>query len=296
MHWIILGGQGQVGRALARQAAAQGISALSPGRKDLDLCDLAPLRELISRDRPDVIVNAAAYTAVDRAEDEAEEAFAVNATAPGEIAELCQQLSVPLIHFSTDCVFDGEKDTPYEESDQVNPVSVYGRSKEAGEAAIRRVLPQHIILRTSWVFSVDGSNFVHAMLKLANGRDHLRIVDDQIGGPTSATYLAGVVDQITQQLLGDSAPWGTYHIAGADPVSRYSFAKEIFNIWTQLTGMMAPSLEAISTDAFPTPAARPKNSVLDCRKIYATFGIAPCHWRADLRRVLEDLMAKETGS
>jgi len=293
MHWIILGGQGQVGRALARQAAAQGISALSPNREDLDLHNPAPLRELITQQRPDVIINAAAYTAVDRAEDEAEEAFAINTAAPGEIAELCQQLSVPLIHFSTDCVFDGEKDTPYAESDHVNPVSVYGRSKEAGEAAIRRVLPQHIILRTSWVFSVDGSNFVHAMLRLANGRDHLRIVDDQIGGPTSATYLAGAVDQITQQIGGESAPWGTYHIAGADPVSRYSFAKEIFNIWTQLTGMMAPSLEAISTDAFPTPAARPKNSVLDCRKIQATFGVAPCDWRRDLKRVLEDLTVNE---
>lgn len=294
MRWIILGGEGQLGRALTRRTAKRGILALSLRRKDLDLCDLAPLRELVARERPDFIINAAAYTAVDRAEDDAEKAFAINATAPGEIAEICQQASLPLIHFSTDCVFDGKKNASYEESDEVNPISVYGRSKEAGETSIRAVLSEHLILRTSWVFSVVGSNFVHAMLKVAKECDHLRIVDDQIGGPTSAAYLAGAVDQITQQIGGDDIPWGTYHLAGADPVSRYGFAKEIFTIWRQLTGAMVPSLEAISTDEFPTPALRPKNSVLDCRKIHATFGIAPCNWRAELSRVLESLMTNRT--
>jgi dTDP-4-dehydrorhamnose reductase len=296
MRWIILGSQGQIGRALTRQAEERNIVALSLSRNDLDIRDPTPLRDLITSSRPDVIINAAAHTAVDRAEDEAVDAFKINATAPGELAKICQQESLPLIHFSSDCVFDGEKDTPYEENDEVNPISVYGLSKEAGESAIRRVLPQHLILRTSWVFSADRSNFVYAMLTLAKERTHLRIVDDQIGGPTSAAYLAAAVDQITKQLETDNVPWGTYHIAGADPVSRHRFAVEIFTIWRELTGMTAPSLEAISTDAFPALAARPKNSVLDCQKIQANFGIAPCNWRTDLRRALEDLAANNTIS
>ncbi|HMB76851.1 MAG TPA: dTDP-4-dehydrorhamnose reductase [Kiloniellaceae bacterium] len=295
MRWLILGAGGQVGRACCRQAAAAKIDTVTYSREDLDLRDDAEIARVLATGAFDLVVNAAAYTAVDLAESEPEIAYSINAEAPGRLAQLCREEHLPLIHFSTDYVFDGERAAAYEEEDDLRPLSVYGKTKAAGEAAVRTALPQHIILRTSWVFSPWGRNFVTTMLRLAGERSALAVVADQRGGPTSAAYLASAVGSVAAQLRADGAPtWGTYHLSGAPPASWYDFAVAIFEEWATLTGAAVPRVTAIGTADYPTPAHRPANAVLDCRRIAAAFGIAPGDWRRDLRSVLQEIM-KEGG-
>jgi dTDP-4-dehydrorhamnose reductase len=290
MRWLILGAGGQVGQALCRIAADQNLDAVALHRHDLDLLNAAALREALVPEAYDLVINAAAYTAVDRAETEPKEAMAVNAEAPRAIAELCRERGLPLVHFSTDYVFDGRNAAPYLEDDSINPLSVYGQSKAAGETAIRDAQPRHLILRTSWVFSADGQNFVKSMLRLSRDQKRLRIVDDQRGGPTSAKYLAAAVGEIAEQIVrGKEIPWGSYHLSGAPAVTWYEFAVAIFSEWQALTGKSPPQLQPITTADYPTAAPRPGNSVLDCRRIEEAFGVRPGDWRADLRETLEIL-------
>ena len=239
--------------------------------------------------KPDVVINAAAHTAVDRAESEPAVAAAINRDAPAAMADACRAAGARLIHISTDYVFDGLKREPYVESDPVAPLSVYGRTKEEGERAIRVRLTEHVILRTSWVFAAHGSNFVRTMLRLAGERPELRIVADQLGAPTAARDIAQAVAGITDRIAAGRGIWGTFHFASGEPTSWFGFAEAVF---AQRGG--GPKLVPITTEEYKTPARRPLYSVLDCGRLAAAYGIPQPSWRAALAQVLAEV-AEQTG-
>jgi dTDP-4-dehydrorhamnose reductase len=283
-HLLILGAQGQVGRALAARANAGGIPYRALSRAECDITRPLAVERALEGAR--VAVNCAAYTAVDRAESDRDAAHAVNAIGPENIAAACAKLGIPMFHLSTDYVFDGEQRRPWVEDDPPDPLSVYGRSKLGGERAIRARLEQHIILRTSWVFSADGENFVKTMLRLSRNPSELRIIDDQVGGPTAADDIAAAIINIAADVTkpGFSA-WGTYHFSGAPAVSWYGFAQAI------LEGR-GTAIVPIATKDYPRPARRPMNSVLDCGRILRIFGIGQPDWRLALAKVLGELAAR----
>jgi dTDP-4-dehydrorhamnose reductase len=246
---------------------------------------------VIAQERPDLVINLAAYTAVDRAESEPETAWAVNCAGVAHIAAACDD-GTPLVHLSTDYVFDGRKDGPYCEGDAVNPLNVYGRSKEAGERAVRSAAPRHIILRTAWVYGAYGTNFVKAMLRLGAERPVLRVVADQQGCPTAAADIAAALIAIARKIERGGIGWGTFHFAAAGSTSWCEFAEEIVGLAGELgtwPSGLAPRVEPITTDQYPTAAQRPTNSVLDCRKITA-LGISPPPWRSSLPAVVRELV------
>jgi dTDP-4-dehydrorhamnose reductase len=295
---FITGGAGQAGLALQRHAAAKQYTLLAPARDALDLTNTAATTAFIAEHKPDFVINCAAYTAVDKAEIEQEAAFLLNETLPETLAKSCTAHSIPLLHLSTDYVFDGMADMPYNELNPTNPMSVYGHSKLAGEWAIHAHCRHHLIMRTSWVFSADRSNFVKTMLKLAETRPHLSVVQDQRGCPTSADSIAGALWQMVEHLQQYKAfdDWGTYHFCGTPATNWYKFAGEIF---TQAVaqGMLtnAPTVTPIPTTAYPTPAKRPAFSMLDCEKIRTVFGITQRDWRVELGVVLGNLQNKILG-
>lgn len=282
MRVLIIGKTGQVGRELSRLEWPAHVTQL--GREECDLSDAASLARAVEISEPDIVINAAAYTAVDRAESEPELAMTVNGRAPGELARACAKRGAALIHLSTDYVFDGTKLSAYVEDDPVNPLSVYGRTKEAGEVAIRDAHDRHIILRTSWVFSAYGTNFVKTMLRLAATHPELRVVADQIGAPTSARDIAHAIAVIAKAVSAGRAEWGTFHFASAGPTSWHGFAEAIFS-----GAPSPPKITPIATAEYPTPARRPANSVLDCTRIGQVYGIAQPSWRAALAEVLADI-------
>ena len=288
MKLFVLGAGGQVGRELRRLAWPAGYAIAARDHAGLDIARREEVTAAITRERPDIVINAAAYTAVDRAESEAAAAWAANATGPGNLAAACRDAAIPLIHLSTDYVFDGSKSAPYREDDPVAPLGVYGASKEAGERAVRETLAEHVIIRTAWVYAAHGRNFVHTMLRLAAERPVLRVVDDQIGSPTSAADLAAALAAIVGRLAGGGTAWGTYHFAGAGAVSWHDFAAAIFELASRWRGG-PPRIEAIATTDYPTPAQRPANSVLDCSKIGAAFGVTPRAWRDALAEVIREI-------
>jgi dTDP-4-dehydrorhamnose reductase len=249
----------------------------------------------MQRERPDMVINAAAYTAVDRAESEPDAAWAANCTGPARLAAACREAAIPLIHISTDYVFDGSKAGTYREDDPVNPLGVYGRSKEAGDRAIREALAEHVILRTAWVYSAHGHNFVKTMLRLAGERPVLRVVADQTGSPTSAADIAAAIAGVVRRLAAGGAQWGTYHFVGAGAVTWHGFAEAIFGLAAPWRGP-PPRVEAITTADYPTPARRPANSVLDCRYIGEAFGITPRPWREALADVIRELYGSDAGA
>jgi len=287
---LILGAHGQVGRAVAAQASRRGIGSRAFGRADCDISDRDSVAWAVKR--ACLVVNCAAYTAVDRAETEAEIAHRINAVGAENIAAACAQAAIPLVHLSTDYVFDGHTAGPAREDDPPRPLSVYGRSKLGGETAVRERLRSHIILRTSWIFSAHGQNFVKTILRLATTQSPLRIVDDQIGGPTAADDLAeAILDIIAVSTKPGFADWGTYHFSGSPPVSWYQFARAIL---ADSGTVVLP----IATKDLPRPACRPLNSVLDCSRISQVLGITQPDWRPALRNVLEHLErfpAKQTS-
>lgn len=231
---------------------------------------------LIEQYQPDIVINPAAYSNVDGAEDDQRTAFAVNATAVFELAKACKKVNIPLLHVSTDYVFDGTKELPYTEDDPINPINVYGKSKAEGERLTREELDEHIIIRTSWVFSKTGKNFVTTMRRLAKERDELKVVDDQRGGPTPADCIAKVLLNIASKYLqGDATPWGTYHFTGSPAVSWHGFAEAIFQTEDENN---KPRLIPCASTQYPTKAARPKNSILKLDKFEATFGKSLCEW------------------
>ncbi|HVH74868.1 MAG TPA: dTDP-4-dehydrorhamnose reductase [Stellaceae bacterium] len=293
MRVLVFGGGGQVGFDLARARWPEGFALRSLDRAEADITEPAAIAAALAAEPPDLVVNLAAYTAVDRAESESERAWAVNCAGAGNVARAASTRGVPLVHISTDYVFDGTKSGPYREEDPVNPLGQYGASKEAGERAVREAAPRHVILRTQWVYGVAGANFVKTMLRLGRERDVVRVVADQWGGPTAAADLARAIVAIAQQIAAGSVAWGTYHYAGAGAVSWHGFAEAIFDLAAPYLGRR-PRLERVATADYPTPARRPLNSVLDCEKIRRDFGITPRPWRQSLEAMLGEYFASET--
>ena len=279
------GASGQMAREILRRAERHGMAVTALSRQQVDLADPEAVARIVKSADADLVINAAAYTAVDKAEEERDLAFRINAESPGAMARACVARRLPLLHVSTDYVFDGSGDRPWREDDPVAPVNAYGASKLAGERAILASRAHAVILRTSWVFSPHGTNFVKTMLRLAD-RPELKVVEDQIGRPTFAGDLAEAVLTVGARLVGDAAaPAGAFHFACAGPVSWFEFAQAIF---VQL-GAPAPILTAISTAEYPMPAARPANSVLDCGRLERAFGIVPRSWREGLRETVAEL-------
>jgi dTDP-4-dehydrorhamnose reductase len=288
MKLLVLGAAGQIGHELCRRVWPADYQVAGLDRGEVDITRPESIAEAMRRERPGIVVNAAAYTAVDRAETEPELVWAVNASGPGHLAAACKTAAIPLIHISTDYVFDGSKQGPYREDDPVNPLGIYGRSKEAGDRAVQEPLAEHVILRTAWVYSAHGHNFVRTMLRLAAERPVLRVVADQIGSPTSAADVAAAIAAIVQRLAAGDEHWGTYHFAGGGSVTWHGFAEAIFELAAPWRGP-PPKVEAITTAEYPTPARRPANSVLDCRLIGAAFGIEPRPWCEALAEVIREL-------
>ena len=299
MKILVLGASGQVGSELGRQlddvlsSGRQNYSVILASRSDADVSDLPLLKDFLELNSPDWIINATAYTAVDAAETEIFQAHIVNETAIRVMAEYGVARGSRLVHISTDYVFDGSGEQPFREASDASPLGVYGQSKLAGEEAIRATLRQHLILRTAWVFGASGGNFVKTMLRLAETRSQLTVVGDQFGAPTSARAIAkAIAFLILQMSRAESADerWGTYHYSGYPFVSWAEFASEIFHQAHEKSMIkLVPAVNAITTEEYPTPAKRPKNSRLDCSKIHAAFGIEPDHWRQSLSKMLDEI-------
>ena len=275
---LVFGQTGQVATELQRQGE---VTAL--GRDQADLADPHACAAVITERKPGVVINAAAYTAVDKAEDDAPLAQVINADAPGAMARACAAQDIPLLHISTDYVFEGSGTRAWAETDPVSPQNAYGRTKLAGEEAVRASGGRHIILRTAWVFSAHGANFVKTMLRLSETRRALTVVDDQIGGPTPAADIASTLLTLAEAMR-NGATGGTYHYAGTPHTSWADFAREIF-----ARAGKDVSVTGIPSSDYPTPAQRPLNSRLDCAKLTSDFGITPPDWKAGLAAVLKDL-------
>lgn len=293
---LVIGRGGQVAQAL-QSASDDKIAFLCLGREDgVDITKQASLRTAIARHNPWLVVNAAGYTAFDRAESEPAAAFAANADGVGVLAQLCAERECPLIHLSTDYVFDGTKQAPYSEDDPVAPLSVYGASKLAGEDKVRSNLNRHIILRISWVYSASGTNFVKTMLRLAETKEEIAVVADQQGSPTAANDIASAIRTIAYSIrFRGISKFSTFHLAAQGTTTWFEFAKAIFDR-KAVCGGRAPRVIAIPSTAFPAAAKRPHNSRLDCSKIKAAYGIALPFWRESLDRVLAELLRRGTAA
>jgi dTDP-4-dehydrorhamnose reductase len=276
MRVFVTGSQGQLARCLAENKDP-GVQLIFGTRPEFDLMRPTEARKTILDARPDVIINAAAYTAVDKAESDKDVAFAVNRDGARAVAEAGAILDVPVIHISTDYVFSGNKSGSYIESDDVGPTGVYGASKLAGENAVREVAEKHLIFRTAWVYSVYGANFLKTMLRIGSERPELRVVSDQHGNPTSAHDLGQALISVCNLLQQGRTSWGTFHLAGSGETTWHGFATQIFAV-AERYGKSIPKIAAISTADYPTPASRPSNSRLSCEKARTTFGLSLPHW------------------
>jgi dTDP-4-dehydrorhamnose reductase len=284
---LVFGAGGQVGRELIQRSAPRGFTLLGLTHADADIADREAVEGAVRRHRPDIVVNAAAYTAVDKAESDSDRAFAANEAGPRNLALVAKDVGAVLVHLSTDYVFDGCKADAYGEDDPVAPTSAYGHSKEAGERGVRETLARHIILRTAWVYAAHGSNFLRTMVRLAREREVVRVVADQHGTPTSAADLADAIVAILPQLTETNA-FGTFHLTNTGRTTWHGFAQTIFAELTR-HGNLVPRLEAITTADYPTPARRPAMSVLDCRKIAGAYGIQLRPWQDAVRTTLDAL-------
>ena len=281
MRILIAGKHCQLATALVDAARAEtGMHAVAMGHKTLNICDAFSVENRVMETSPDIIVNAAAYTAVDKAEKEQAEAFAINESGPRLLAQAAARRKIPLIHVSTDYVFDGTKSGLYAEEDPVAPAGVYGASKLAGEVAVRQANPNHLILRTAWIYSATGHNFVKTMLRLAADRDQFAVVDDQQGSPTYAPHLAVAILDIIREISRDTSiqPWGIYHLAGAGTTTWHGLAQEVFRCSREVGGPHA-DVRPILTSEYPTLAKRPANSRLDCSKARHVFGVELPEWK-----------------
>ncbi|MGF1714590.1 dTDP-4-dehydrorhamnose reductase [Photobacterium chitinilyticum] len=283
MRVLITGCYGQVGHCLVQQLAGKA-EVLAVDREQLDITNEAAVNDTVAEFKPDIIINAAAHTAVDKAEDEIELSYAINRDGPKFLALAADSVGAMILHISTDYVFAGNKDGLYVETDETDPQGIYGQSKLAGEEAVIEACSKHIILRTAWVFGQHGNNFVKTMLRLAKDRDSLGIVGDQFGGPTYADDIAkALVTIATQMVKGRDVEYGVYHFSGAPHVSWFEFAREIFDkAVEQHILAKAPELKSITTADFPTPAKRPVNSKLDTNKVDQVFDIPASDWRSAL--------------
>ncbi len=296
MRLLITGSHGQVARCFLEAAPANPkITACAIGRPALDICNTPTIERAISDIQPDVIINTAAYTAVDDAEGEPERAHALNCDGARLLSEAANRRGVPIIHLSTDYVFNGRKSSAYLETDATAPASVYGRTKLDGERALAAANPKHIILRTAWVYSPFGKNFVKTILNNAAKGNPLRVVEDQIGSPTYAPHLVEAILRIAEQITGPAAKtdaWGIYHAAGQGTASWFEVAREILARSKDADGPQT-ALSAIGTDGYPTRAVRPKNSILDCSKLKRTFGVELPHWHDGTKLCVERLLERQ---
>lgn len=296
---LIVGSAGQLGVELQKSFAGAG-SITAVDLPAVDITDASEFRAFIRETNPDVILNAAAYTAVDRAESQPELAHAVNAEAPRIMAEECLRSNALLVHYSTDYVFDGSKPGPWVETDTPNPLSVYGASKLAGEQAVESVGGKTLIFRTSWIYGSRGKNFLLTMLRLGQERDQLSIVDDQIGAPTTSSQLAAATHSIVTGVLsskfGEPASWaGLYHMTCSGSTSWFGFAEAIFTRASELLGANSPTLTPILTSAYPAHAKRPHNSVLSNEKLKSRFGVELASWESALDDVFEALIEQQSS-
>lgn len=289
---LLTGASGQVGWELQRQLSPF-YTVITPGRNQLDLSNSDSIRRSVRELRPDIILNPAAYTAVDKAESETDLSMRVNGIAPRILAEEARQLDALLVHYSTDYVFDGDNTTPYREDTPPNPQSIYGKTKLAGELAVQSVGCRHLILRTSWVYGIHGGNFIKTVLRLAKERDELRIVADQFGAPTWARLLANSTLQILknpQTIAWDIHLSGIYHLTAGGRTNWYQYAEEILRLARQHDAQLKNktlNIHPISTEEYPLPAKRPKNSILSTEKIRRTFGLSLPEWQDDLASCLD---------
>ena len=288
MKILVTGANGQIGHCLQQQLGQKNWAFSAFTRAELDITDPQAVNQIVQRLRPDIIINAAAYTAVDKAEQEQALAYAVNRDGPANLARAANDVNAAIFHISTDYVFSGDATGAYTEDAPTNPQGVYGQSKLAGELAVAAANDKHIILRTAWVFGEHGNNFVKTMVRLGKIKEVLNIVADQEGSPTYADDIAKVLLAVAQHYSeGKPTPWGTYHYSGQPYVSWYGFAREVFTEVEQagLYVKPVPQLNAITTAEYPTPAKRPANSKLDCKKIEQAFGVAPSDWRSALKNI-----------
>jgi len=293
MRLLIAGWQGQVARGLVEAApACPDVTACAVGRAALDICSARSIERALAQIEPSIVINSAAYTAVDKAETDADRAFALNRDGARLLADAAARRGIPIIHISTDYVYDGRKVSSYVEDDAPGPATVFGRSKLEGEAAVRHANPKHVILRTAWVFSPTGRNFVKTMLAQAAEHERVRVVDDQRGSPTYAPHLVAAILELARQLSGkkaDEGPWGVYHAAGTGTTTWRGLAEEVFRRSAALGGPAAEVEPILSAD-YPTPAQRPANSQLNCAKLERTFGLRLPEWQAGVAECVERLV------
>jgi dTDP-4-dehydrorhamnose reductase len=289
---LLFGAGGQLGRELARASMERGMPLVALSRADADIADATAVQSSIGRHKASIVVNAAAYTKVDAAETETEAARQGNEIGATVLAAASAAADVPLVHISTDYVFDGTKDGPYVEDDPIAPINAYGRTKVAGESAVREAARKHVILRTSWVYGEFGQNFLKTMLKLAATRDELRVVSDQHGCPTSTADLAAAILAIAPRLAANENVWGTYHYVGGGVTTWHGFASRIVTAQAPFTGRV-PRVTPITTSEFPTAARRPVNSVLDCGKFARVFGFGGRLWTEETDRTTRALLSAE---
>jgi dTDP-4-dehydrorhamnose reductase len=289
MKILITGKNGQVGSCLVDQLSTMSdVTLLALDRDQLDITDATQVNKVVAEFNPNIIINAAAYTAVDKAEQECELANAINRDGPQNLALAANKVNAAIIYISTDYVFDGDSPESYTETDVTAPQGEYGRSKLAGEQAVAQACPKHIILRTAWVFGEHGNNFVKTMLRLAKTRDALGVVADQFGGPTYAGDIAIAIVTISKQIIDGNQAYGIFHYSGFPHVSWHTFAEKIFDIALEQDVLIQPiKVNPITTLDYPTPAKRPANSRLNCGKIHNAFGIQQSDWQAALARIKE---------
>ena len=292
MKILIIGRNGQLGWELVRQFAHRDETVKAVDLPEFNITESEHIRELFTSFNPDLIINASAYTAVDKAESDEKLAFAVNQYGPANLVMMCDP-KVPLIHVSTDYVFDGTQKEPYKETDPIAPLGVYGRSKALGEKEIA-AHKRHLIIRTAWLCGVHGQNFVKTMLRLGAEKETIRVVNDQFGSPTFALDLASsIISIIDLYREKNTLEWGIYHYCGRGKASWYQFAQKIFDLARPMMPLKIKDVEPISTSAYPTPAKRPVNSVLDCTKIEQTFSIKRPSWEESLKKMLREFIVSQ---
>ncbi len=292
MKLLLTGAQGQVGYEIAQLAPTQGWQTLALNHASLDITDPQAVETCFARFQPDITINAAAYTAVDLAETNTNQAFKVNRDGAVNLATACLHNHSKLLHISTDYLFDGKKSTPYTETDTPNPQGVYGASKLAGEVGIQTTLPHHLIFRISWVFGAHGNNFLKTILRLAQERPTLSVVNDQYGGPTPALATAQMLLQAARQATEEQfEQWGVYHYCGTPPLSWHGFADFILTTARTIQPMATQELRPITTDQYPTKAQRPANSQLNCHKIQTQLGLQPPEWRTHAATLIQRMLS-----
>ncbi|MEW5908447.1 MAG: dTDP-4-dehydrorhamnose reductase [Thermodesulfobacteriota bacterium] len=291
MKLLIIGSKGQLGYDLVRYSKHLGIDVEAADLPEIDITRPRSVEKWVALARPSILINAAAYTNVDKAESEPALADAVNSTGPAYIARECERFGIPFLHISTDYVFNGRNQIPYKESDPIEPLGAYGKSKADGERHIRESLKTHIIVRTSWLYGAHGHNFVKTMLRLGKEKPVLRVVSDQFGCPTCAADLAETLLKIAQQIQGGHRlEWGTYHYCNFGIISWHQFATTIFELAIPFMALAVNRVEPISTEEYPTPVTRPKFSALDCTRIQNSFGIRLKPWRESLQQTIPEII------